>query len=230
MRNLDKLLLASVLAFSACKRDRDRDEDTTAARETEDLDREAPRSAGPGPSGMPYTPPAATPAPAPEPELPAGTGSTAATPETAPTGTAPGTSATPNNEMGMPSDAADCPSTVKGAMTKVTSDDTATNVVLAITSTDDMATREIRDRATRLDARAGAPPAVKRPSAVTGTEVCPVMIADVTMTTKDIPGGVEVTLAPRTGAQTADLRQRVDRRIQATREWASKQDASGGGT
>lgn len=99
---------------------------------------------------------------------------------------------------------ANCPSTVEGASTAV--QDAADSVVVTVTAGAEAATTEIRTRAKHL-----AEVSVKNPTEIKhdkegsgggGLGNCPVVLADTTISSEDVPGGAKITVKP---AKAEDL-------------------------
>ena len=102
---------------------------------------------------------------------------------------------------------AHCPSTVDGATTSVKASKDA--VVVTVVAKDEARTKEIRERAKTL-----VEAAKKDPSGVAhkgdssgggGFGRCPVVIKDTTVEAKEIAGGSEFTVKPKTAADVAAL-------------------------
>jgi len=147
-----------------------------------------------------------------------GAGPTASPTETAnPSPTASPSPTTPDTTAGA-NKMKNCPNATPGATTVVA--DVEGGVKLTITAGDAAATTEIRERTKHLLAsfKAGNTE-VKHTGEGTGTGTsagkCPLVLADATPESKDIEGGVEVTLKVADAAKLDEVRKRVKERNDA---------------
>jgi len=101
---------------------------------------------------------------------------------------------------------ANCPSAVKGSKTAVKED--KGSIVVTVTSKDDAATKDIRERAKKLgEMKHDAPKKGEHGGKGAGAEEgrCPAVIEGTTATVKDVDGGSEITLKPKTAGDLKKL-------------------------
>ncbi|MBK6515977.1 MAG: hypothetical protein IPM79_04030 [Polyangiaceae bacterium] len=108
---------------------------------------------------------------------------------------------------------ANCPSAVKGAKTTVKEAGGA--IVVSVTAKDEAATKDIRERAKKLP-ELKHDKADKDPhdgsGAGAGEGRCPAVIEGTTATVKDVDGGSEITLKPKTAGDLKKLTQEAQDR------------------
>jgi hypothetical protein len=110
---------------------------------------------------------------------------------------------------------AHCPSAVKGATTAI-SDSTGT-VAVAVTSKDDSAVKEIRDRARQivLASQKTESGVIKHDGTGDGGGGfgrCPIVLKDTSVSEKDTPGGALFTITPKDAKNLPTLKQQVHER------------------
>ena len=100
---------------------------------------------------------------------------------------------------------ANCPSAVPGAVTKV--EEKGDAVLVTITAKDAAATTDVRERAKKLDEAAVKAASDKHDGmgGGAGTGRCPVVLEETTLASKEVPGGIEVTVKPKKPADLAKL-------------------------
>jgi hypothetical protein len=111
---------------------------------------------------------------------------------------------------------AHCPSTVDGATTSVKA--TKDAVVVTVIAKDEAKTKEIRERAkTLVEAAKKDPTGVSHKgdgSGGGGFGRCPVVIKDTTVEAKDVAGGSELTVKPKSAAEVAALEKEAKDRVE----------------
>jgi hypothetical protein len=107
---------------------------------------------------------------------------------------------------------AHCPNAVKGATTSIA--DAPDAVKITVTAKDDVATKEIRDRALKIvaAAKATAKGVVKHDGngdGGGGFGRCPIVLKDTSVDEKDAPGGAVFTVKPKNAKDLSALKKQV---------------------